>query len=59
MDPVRSAAAALRVALASLEPGAFDASTAVSLVEELALTENACGIAKLRLAARAERSMSP
>ena len=53
MDPVRSAAAALRVALEGLEPGIFDASAAASLAEELALTENACGAAKLRMAARA------
>jgi hypothetical protein len=39
--------------LAELEPGAFSAQDAVVLAEELAVTENACGVAKVRMAVRA------
>ncbi|HEX5587917.1 MAG TPA: hypothetical protein VFZ17_11465, partial [Acidimicrobiia bacterium] len=42
-----------RARLAALEPGVYSGDDCASLVEELACTENACGVAKLRLAARA------
>ena len=53
MHRVRAAAAALRRELAELEPGAFTSQDAVVLAEELAVTENACGAAKVRMARRA------
>ncbi|MFI5372101.1 MAG: DUF222 domain-containing protein [Candidatus Eisenbacteria bacterium] len=53
MHQVRVAAAELRRALAELEPGAFSAGAAAALAEELAVTENACGAAKVRMARRA------
>ncbi len=43
----------LRRELAELEPGAFSSQDAIVLAEELAVTENACGVAKVRMASRA------
>jgi hypothetical protein len=43
----------LRAALMELEPGTFAPELAATAAETLALTENACGAAKVRMAARA------
>ena len=53
MDRIRTLAAALRTALVEFEPGTCGPELAANLAEELAATENACGVAKARLAAHA------
>jgi len=43
----------LRAELIELEPGTFDGEGAASLAEDLAVAENACAVARARMAARA------
>jgi hypothetical protein len=53
MPRVLRAVQVLRSALAALEPDTFSVENAAELAEELAGLENACGAARVRLAARA------
>ena len=50
MERVVGLSAELRAELAELEPGRFSPEQAAAITEALALTENACGAAKARLA---------